>query len=120
MAVLTLIDRPKSTLAHKLARSKFLRLVIVIALLCALAAFVSGGMSSQVTENQTKFLSDAVRRSAVQCFALEGRFPDSIKYLEDNYGLLIDHDRYYVYYEYVGSNLIPQVRVHQKVDQIER
>jgi hypothetical protein len=111
MAVLSPIDRPQNSLAHRLARSKLLRLAIVIVLLVALMVFVSSGVSGQVTTNQTEFLQDAVRRSAVQCFALEGRFPDNVKYLEDNYDLLIDDDRYTVYYEYAGGNLIPQIRV---------
>jgi len=73
-------------------------------------------LSLSVTENrvqtsQTDFLADAVRRAAVQSYALEGRFPDNIQYLEENYGLIIDHKRFAVYYEPMGDNLLPQIRV---------
>jgi hypothetical protein len=91
--------------------SKFLRLFVVALALVVAAWFVTNGFSAQVSQNQTEFLANAVRRSAVQCYALEGLFPQNVTYLEQNYGLIIDHVRYVVYYEPMGDNLIPQVRV---------
>jgi hypothetical protein len=73
--------------------------------------FAVEGISTQVNSEATSFLEDAVRRSAVQCYALEGRFPQDLQHLEDNSGLIVDHDRYAVYYESMGDNLIPQIRV---------
>jgi hypothetical protein len=71
----------------------------------------SGSLNGQVSDKQIDFLEDAVRRSAIQCYALEGAFPTSLNYLEENYGLIIDHKNYIVYYEQMGGNLIPQIRV---------
>jgi hypothetical protein len=85
-----------------------LAFVVVFVLL---ATLVFGGMGGKVEEKQLEFLGNAVRRSAVQCYALEGRFPDNLSYLEDNYGLIIDHENYAVYYEPMGGNLIPQIRI---------
>ena len=47
-------------------------------------------------EEGHRILSDAIIRSAVQCYAIEGFYPPGIEYLENNYGLLVDHDKYFV------------------------
>lgn len=91
--------------------SSVVKMVLFIVLFVLCASLFMGGASKTIQENQTEYLSDAVRRAAVQCYALEGRFPDNVVYLEDNYGLIIDRNNYAVYYEPTGGNLIPQIRV---------
>lgn len=44
-------------------------------------------------------LTDAIRRASVQCYSIEGRYPPSVEYLEDNYGIVIDRERYNVFYD---------------------
>ena len=56
-------------------------------------------------------LEQAVRRAAVQCYALEGSYPSDLTYLEQHYGLMLNHDRYVVHYQSLGSNLMPQIAV---------
>ena len=65
-------------------------------------------------EESYKILSDAIIRSAVQCYAIEGFYPPNIEYLEENYGLLVDHDKYVVSYSVFASNIIPEVIVFKK------
>ena len=59
-------------------------------------------------------LQDAIIKSAVQCYAIEGFYPPDIKYLENNYGLLVDHDKYFISYNVFASNIIPEVEVFLK------
>jgi len=84
---------------------------VFIALFLLIITLTMGGTSSEVKDRQVEFLADAVRRAAVQSYALEGRFPESLSYLEENYGRIIDHSRFAVYYETTGDNLLPQIRV---------
>lgn len=56
-------------------------------------------------------LEDAVRRSAVACYAAEGIYPPNLEYLEEHYGIQVDRDRYTVMYEIFASNLMPDVTV---------
>lgn len=56
-------------------------------------------------------LEDAVRRAAAACYAAEGIYPPDIAYLEKYYGIQVDHDRYAVFYEVFGSNLMPEITV---------
>lgn len=65
-------------------------------------------------EEGHRILSDAIIRSAVQCYAIEGFYPPGIEYLENNYGLLVDHDKYFVSYRVFASNIIPEVDVFIK------
>ena len=60
-----------------------------------------------------KILADAIIRSAVQCYAIEGFYPPVLN-LENNYGLLVDHDKYFVSYRVFASNIIPEVDVFIK------
>ena len=56
-------------------------------------------------------LEDAVRRSAVACYAAEGIYPPNLEYLEEHYGIQVDRDRYTVMYDVFASNLMPDVTV---------
>lgn len=68
---------------------------------------VSGRMDKEGTET----LRSAIARACVQCYAIEGRYPPSVQYLEENYGIRIDRDRFYVFYEGFASNIMPDITV---------
>lgn len=81
--------------------------------LCLLAAGVllKGPVENNLRENGRYAIRDAVRRAAMECYAVEGVFPPEVSYLEENYGLVINHDAYIVSYEIFASNVMPDVRV---------
>ena len=54
---------------------------------------------------------EAVSRTVMQCYALEGVYPPDIEYLRERYGLVIDEARYYVYYEVVAGNIHPVIDI---------
>ena len=102
---------PRQGLLRRLLSSKALLMIVFIVAIVVIMMYGTSGISGQVQSDQAQFLSDAVRRSAVQCYSLEGRFPENVSYLEVNYGLIIDRERYAVYYESMGDNILPQIRV---------
>ena len=59
-------------------------------------------------------LETSIRRAAVACYAAEGIYPPNIAYLEEHYGIQIDHDHYAVFYEVFGSNLMPEIMVVER------
>lgn len=65
-------------------------------------------------EEQKDFLEKGAIRAIVQCYAIEGMYPPDIAYLEDHYGIMINHDRYIVHYEIFASNIMPQIVVIEK------
>ena len=62
-------------------------------------------------EESIAALKAAVERSARQCYVVEGFYPPSLEYLEENYGLQINTDEFYVVYDVFASNISPDVRV---------
>ena len=56
-------------------------------------------------------LVKAIRQASVQCYAIEGRYPPSVEYLEEHYGIVIDRDRYHVFYDGWASNVMPDITV---------
>jgi len=61
-----------------------------------------------------RVLEDGIRRAAVSCYAIEGRYPDTIAYLEENYGVYVDEEEYAVFYEVFAANIMPDVTVIEK------
>ncbi|TCL53863.1 hypothetical protein [Allofournierella massiliensis] len=96
------------------------RLITAAVLLAVLVLAALGLMlgSRQVGRDldtaSAQALRQAVLQAAVQCYAVEGSYPASLDYLEENYGLLVNHDRFIVTYEAFASNLMPQVNVLER------
>ncbi len=68
--------------------------------------------NSQIRQLQT--LENAVHKDILHCFASEGEYPESIEYLEENYALTYDHDRFSIEYTPGASNTLPEVRISVK------
>ncbi|MGN0675631.1 MAG: hypothetical protein ACI4KG_07750 [Oscillospiraceae bacterium] len=57
---------------------------------------------------------DAVMNGAVLCYSIEGEYPPDLEYLEKNYGVKINREKYIVDYSYFGANVPPTVKVAEK------
>ena len=68
-------------------------------------------MSDRMDREGAETLRSAIARASVQCYAIEGRYPPSVQYLEENYGIRIDRERFHVFYEGFASNIIPDITV---------
>lgn len=81
---------------------------------CVIALFVSGTLmfSKKADARGAEALRDAIRRASVQCYAIEGRYPPNVEYLEENYGIQIDKKRYDVFYSGFASNFMPDITVN--------
>jgi len=58
-----------------------------------------------------RILEDSLRRAVVMNYAIEGRYPESIEYIERNFGIHIDRTRYAVHYRVFASNILPEITV---------
>lgn len=68
-------------------------------------------MSGRMDREGAQTLRSAIARASVQCYAIEGRYPPSVEYLEENYGITIDRKRFHVFYEGFASNVMPEITV---------
>ena len=85
-------------------------LVLTVLAIAALA-FGSVGLGRKAAGEDTALAAEAIRRAAVQCYALEGFYPADWSYLKEHYGVAVDEDRLIVHYEFIASTLIPDITV---------
>ena len=83
--------------------------IAILALLLFLTALNNLDQGRQ--QEGKRQLEEALRNASMACYAAEGIFPPSLEYLEENYGISVDHKRYTVIYESIGSNLMPDITV---------
>ena len=100
---------------------KFLKnninMIIPVLIFIAAAIFVMIGTSKVSERSGTEgkqALQKAVQRAVVQCYAIEGAYPEDIEYLEEHYGLYVNHDKYVVHYEIFASNIMPNIIIISK------
>lgn len=84
---------------------------VVIAVLIIAAVFGLRAYGRDMAVRELDAARQSVERASVQCYALEGRYAPSLQYLEDNYGLSVDKDRYDVIYVFQQANLPPEIYV---------
>lgn len=85
--------------------------ILLLGLILYLFIGSVGAMQNRTQEDQLKALTEAIRRASVQCYSIEGRYPPSVEYLEENYAVVIDRNRYNVFYDGWASNVMPDITV---------
>ena len=92
---------------------------IVFVLIIATLIFAVFKLSDISQTSDTELLYKAINRAVVNCYAIEGRYPESLDYLVEKYGVIINDDRYLVRYEIFASNVKPSVRIIIKGEQMD-
>lgn len=87
-----------------------LGIAVLFVVICIWVWF-SRGSSQNIDDESMQALKAAVQRSAFQCYVVEGVYPPSLSYLEENYGLQINREDFYVTYDIFSSNIPPDIRV---------
>ncbi len=88
------------------------------AVILSMSILVFRGLDSFGTDSSDQrigALREAVVRSAAECYALEGSYPQGVEYLERHYGLQVDRKNFIVHYVYNGANIAPDIMVLQAV-----
>lgn len=96
------------------SRTSLLKNLFSVSVFCLMLVFLLSGIttvSDTASREEAESLHDSIIRSAVQCYALEGFYPETLDYLTENYGITYDTGKYVVAYEAVGANLMPDVTV---------
>lgn len=87
--------------------------VTVVLFLAALVVFVL--LFAETDQRQSAKSSEqialAIRQAAVTCYAIEGRYPESLAYLTEHYGVVIETDAYLIQYDVFAENIMPTIRV---------
>ena len=101
--------------SQKKKSSRLLSRVLTAAAVCGCAVFLllraTSAVRQTADDSQLESLRNAIVRSAVHCYAMEGAYPESLDYIREYYGIDWDETRYIVDYEITGANLMPDVTV---------
>ncbi len=87
--------------------------ISMIGFLAAVFIFweATGFVTDRTDQEEVRILERAVNRGIVHCYTIEGAYPENLQYLKDNYGLTYDEDRFFVDYQVLGSNILPNVTI---------
>ncbi|MDO5518957.1 MAG: hypothetical protein Q4G58_00555 [bacterium] len=87
-------------------------ITLVVFITILLKGFVYFDGVNQVQSKE--LLEQSVRKATVECYAVEGVYPSTLEYLEENYGIIYDKDKYGVEYGCWSSNIMPTIVVYKK------
>ena len=87
-------------------------IVIIVAAVC-LTVWIRHSAADESSE-RIQSIRDTINERTLQCYVIEGAYPESLSYLEENYGLTIDKKTYRIVYQPVAENLPPTVKVIER------
>lgn len=71
---------------------------------------------SVVNDSDLSRVKQNIKDGIVECYAIEGKYPESIEYLKNNYGVYFNDESYQIHYRYLGLNMMPEFDVFTKGD----
>lgn len=91
--------------------------ILSMALFIAVAAWFVisvNNADSAAGEKRAEAVYNSIMNGASLCYSIEGEYPPDLEYLEKNYGIRVNSDKYIVDYSYFGANIRPTVTVIEK------
>ena len=101
--------RKRDSSARNLIISLAVFVIIAVCFWCA-----ADSVSERTQAEERMLLEAALNRSITHCYANEGTYPESLEYLTKNYGLTYDEDKFYIDYQPLGADIMPDVTVIEK------
>ena len=98
---------------EKKSITSYTPIILLVMVLVAFSLF-AGNMTDSNSAREKEILQKAIDRSITQCYALEGVYPDNLEYLEQEYGLTYNKEHFFVDYQYIGSNLRPDITIIER------
>ena len=85
--------------------------VVFAAAVILVIALCMGGETRDNAAAQVQSIRNTIYERALQCYVIEGVYPDSLEYLEEKYGLTLNRKDYRIVYRPYAQNLPPDVIV---------
>ena len=99
----------------RIRRGRLIVTIVITALILIAAVFAwANKAAADSFEEQAEAIKDTVSRRALQCYVIEGAYPESLDYLVENYGLAVNMEDYKIVYIPYAENLPPEVKVIYK------
>lgn len=81
-------------------------------LLCIVFSIFDLMLSASISK-QKEQLEASLHRNIIQCYALEGIYPPDLDYLKEHYGLEYDDSVFFIDYQPIALNIMPDYTVLQ-------
>ena len=75
------------------------------------------GLGKEEAEARAKRAKEAIQKAALECYSIEGAYPQSLEYLKKHYGLYVQESAYRIRYQYIGANIMPDMDVYPRSEQ---
>lgn len=91
---------------------KFITICVILAVIaCCIVLRSAFAVSEEEIADRENAIEQTVRERALQCYVIEDAYPESLAYLEENYGLTVNKEDYLIVYDLFAENQPPQIKV---------
>ena len=84
---------------------------LLVAVLIAAVLFFVFAPSKNSEKKAAESIRNTILDRAMQCYVIEGAYPEDLKYLKDNYGLAVNEEEYRIVYIAYAGNIPPEIKV---------
>ncbi len=84
---------------------------LLILALAFIVLFFWDSARASMEEQAAASIRSSILDTAMQCCAVEGSYPMTLGYMEENYGLRVNSRDFLITYEAFASNVLPTVTV---------
>ena len=67
-----------------------------------------------INSNAKERLEQAIKNIEIQAYSIEGEYPHTIAEMEEKYGLRYNKERFFVDYDIIASNILPDIFIVDK------
>lgn len=85
--------------------------ILSVVLCLVMLVLAAEKLDATAEKSRLSSIENAIRQSAVHCYATTGAYPESLDYLKQHYGITYDENKYAVYYSAFASNIMPEITV---------
>jgi uncharacterized protein YpmB len=89
-------------------------LLIIIIIIAVVSVVAMNEFWKNSNDAHPGRIKQAIERACIQCYALEGSYPPDLQYLSEHYGIILNEDKYFYYFEIFASNVMPYVEVYER------
>ena len=91
---------------------KFITVCVILAIIVVCVVFYSDfTVTAEDIADRENAIKETVQERALQCYVIENAYPESLAYLEENYGLTVNKEDYLIVYDLFAENQPPAVKV---------
>ena len=96
---------------------KFITVCVIAAiiLICSVCYAAFSVTDAEIADRENA-IRETVQERALQCYVIENAYPESLAYLEENYGLTVNKEDYLIVYDLFAENQPPVIKVIYKGD----